>query len=190
MDDHIIAHDRTAITTALAVLAVPLYHLLVKPVLFPKPKKEEAPRRGSLKRRPSVLEELTSVPLVLRVVIWIQCFQGLVAWLAPKTIAGFYGITELSSVDAMLAEVCSPSFCCMHTTSFLPFRTIQHRTLEELGVHYILVRSLEGARTGELCKCFMQKWLLAQCTHFYLAVLTFASNHYHLCEIYPDHLLP
>lgn len=81
----------------LTVAAVPIYHLLVKPA---KPADEKPPlRRGS-----SILEELTSAPLILRVVMWLQIFQGLLAWLAPKLFVAIYGVVEISRTDEMLCE--------------------------------------------------------------------------------------
>ena len=82
--------NATAIATVISVGLVPIYHKLIKPKfnkVIPDTKKDDdatAPRRGRLSRRPSVLEELTSVPLVLRVLLWLQTFQGLVMWLAPR----------------------------------------------------------------------------------------------------------
>ena len=83
--------NATAIATVISVVLVPIYHKLIKPKFNKKVddnKKDDdatAPsRRGRLSRRPSVLEELTSVPLVLRVLLWLQSFQGLVMWLAPR----------------------------------------------------------------------------------------------------------
>jgi len=82
--------NATAIATIISVVLVPIYHKLIKPKFnkVEDTKKDDdatAPsRRGRLSRRPSVLEELTSVPLVLRVLLWLQSFQGLVMWLAPR----------------------------------------------------------------------------------------------------------
>ena len=92
------ASNTTAVMTALAVAAVPIYHLLVK-----KPAKD-AGDKPPLRRRSSILEELTSVPLILRVTMWLQCFQGLLAWLAPKAIADIYGVSDISRTDEMICE--------------------------------------------------------------------------------------
>ena len=76
------AYNVTALGTALAVASVPVYHLLLKP----KKPAETPGRPGLVRRRSSIIEELTAPPLVLRVVMWVQVFQGLLAWLAPTTI--------------------------------------------------------------------------------------------------------
>ena len=51
------AVNPTAVATALACAAVPIYHLLIK-----KPAAKDAGDKP-LRRRSSILEELTSVPL-------------------------------------------------------------------------------------------------------------------------------
>ena len=89
----------TALATVLAVAAVPVYHLLVKKSAPP-----QEPGKPPLRRRSSILEELTSVPLILRVTMWLQCFQGLLAWLAPKAIADIYGVSDISRTDEMICE--------------------------------------------------------------------------------------
>ena len=91
------AVNPTAVMTALAVAAVPIYHLLVKKPAVKDSAGPGAGDRPPLRRRSSILEELTSVPLILRVVMWLQCFQGLLAWLAPKAIADLYGVSDISS---------------------------------------------------------------------------------------------
>ena len=36
--------------------------------------------------------------------MWLQCFQGLLAWLAPKAIADLYGVSDISRTDEMICE--------------------------------------------------------------------------------------
>lgn len=81
--------SQVAAATVLAVIAVPIYHKLIKPVVLKKQKeqekKEDAPPPGGRRsRRPSVIHELASVSLILRVLLRVQCLQGLVFWLGPK----------------------------------------------------------------------------------------------------------
>jgi len=111
--------NATAAATVASVLAVPIYHKFIKPTLKAREvdtKKDDdaGGRRGRLSRRPSVLEELTSAPLVLRAMLWLQAFQGLVAWLAPKLIAGVYGITDISPLCAMLCEDFGRMWVALH----------------------------------------------------------------------------
>ena len=111
-------------TVASALLAVPIYYKFIKTALTaPTARKvdikndnDAGGRRGRLSRRPSVLEELTSVPLVPRAMLWLQTFQGLVAWLAPKLIAGVYGTTDISPLCATL---CEDFGRCCHVVFFL-----------------------------------------------------------------------
>ena len=96
-------------TVASALLAVPIYYKFIKTTLTArkvdiKNDNDAGGRRGRLSHRPSVLEELTSVPFVPRAMLWLLSFQGLAAWLAPKLIAGVYGITDITPLCATLCE--------------------------------------------------------------------------------------
>ena len=100
--------NATLVATVASVLVVPVYHKFIKPKFkadeVDTKKDDDAGGRRRLSRRPSVLEELTSVPLVLRALLWLQAFQGLVAWLSPKLIAEVYGVYDIPPLVQQLCE--------------------------------------------------------------------------------------
>ena len=141
----------TAFVTFLAILAVPFYHKFIKPKFKAQEvdtKKDDDAgrgRRGRLTRRPSVLEELTSAPLVLRALLWLQCFQGLVAWLAPKMIAEVYGIFELSPLAAMICEDFGRMWTGFHLSVLVGGRKgVSTATIISSGLMFLILSELKA----------------------------------------------
>ena len=147
----------TAVVAFLAILAVPVYHKFIKPKFKSQDvdtKKDDDAgrgRRGRLSRRPSVLEELTSAPLVLRALLWLQCFQGLIAWLAPKMIAEVYGIFDMSPLAAMLCEDFGRMWVGFHFGALVGGRKgVSTATIISSGLVFLLLSELKALLSESL----------------------------------------
>ena len=138
----------TAVVAFLAILAVPVYHKFIKPKFKVDTKKDDDAgrgRRGRLSRRPSVLEELTSAPLVLRALLWLQCFQGLIAWLAPKVFAEVYGVADMSPLAAMLCEDFGRMWVGFHFGALVGGRKgVSTATVISSGLVFLLLSELKA----------------------------------------------
>ena len=141
----------TAVVVFIAVLAIPVYHKHIKPKFKAQEvdaKKDDDAgqgRRGRLSRRPSVLEELTSVPLVLRAMLWLQCFQGLMLWLSPKIIAEVYGVTDMSPLATMLCEDFGRMWTGLHFGALVSGRKgVSTATVISSGLVFLLLSELKA----------------------------------------------
>jgi hypothetical protein len=140
----------TAVVAFVAVLAIPVYHKHIKPKfkaqeVDAKKDDDAGGRRGRLSRRPSVLEELTSVPLVLRAMLWLQCFQGLMLWLSPKIIAEVYGLTDMSPLATMLCEDFGRMWTGLHFGALVGGRKgVSTATVISSGLAFLLLSELKA----------------------------------------------
>eukprot|EP00985_Skeletonema_marinoi_P027404 scaffold22438_cov140-Skeletonema_marinoi.AAC.1 len=146
----------TAVVAFVAVLAIPVYHKHIKPKFkgqeLDAKKDDDAGRgrRGRLSRRPSVLEELTSVPLVLRAMLWLQCFQGLMLWLSPKIIAEVYGVTDMSPLATMLCEDFGRMWTGLHFGALVSGRKgVSTATVISSGLVFLLLSELKALFNDE-----------------------------------------
>ena len=141
----------TALAVVVSVFAVPIYHKFIKPKFKAQEvdtKKDDDAgrgRRGRLSRRPSVLEELTSVPLVLRAMLWLQCFQGLMLWLSPKIIAEVYGVSDMSPLATMLCEDLGRMWTGLHFGALVGGRRgVSTATVISSGLVFLLLSELKA----------------------------------------------
>ena len=147
--------NMTALVAVASVLVVPIYHKFIKPKfktqdVDTKKDDDAGGRRGRLSRRPSVLEELTSVPLVLRAMLWLQTFNGLVAWLAPKMNMEMYGVTDISPLAAMIGEDLGRVWVAIHFGALIGGRKgVSAATVISSGLALLLLSELKALLNDE-----------------------------------------
>ena len=151
----------TALAVVVSVFAVPIYHKFIKPKFKAQEvdtKKDDDAgrgRRGRLSRRPSVLEELTSAPLVLRVLLWLQSFQGLVCWLAPKLIAEVYGVFHMSPLLTMICEDFGRMWVALHFGALVGGRKgVSTATVISSGLALLLLSELKALMSEFILRFF------------------------------------
>jgi len=164
----------TAVVVFIAVLAIPVYHKHIKPKFKAQEvdaKKDDDAgqgRRGRLSRRPSVLEELTSVPLVLRAMLWLQCFQGLMLWLSPKIIAEVYGVSDMSPLATMLCEDLGRMWTGLHFGALVSGRKgVSTATVISSGLVFLLLSELK-ALLSEYSDVYVRLFYLSCSVNLYL----------------------
>ena len=106
--------------------------------------------RPQLSRRPSILEELTSVPLVLRALLWLQVIQGIAVWLAPKLMAEVYGVYDISPLAAMLCEDFGRLWVALHFGALVGGRKgVSTSTVISSGIALLLLSELKALLNDE-----------------------------------------